>query len=176
MKLHLGCGERFIEGYKHIDIIERDHIDHVAYVDHLPFIEDNCVEVIYACHLLEHFKRKDFMRVLAEWYRVLRPGGVLRISVPDFEQAIKIYQETGDLEFIMGMLYGGQNYLYNMHYNTFDFKKLSTALKEIGFTAVARYDWRETEHAHVDDFSQAYYPHMDKDNGIQHSLNLEAIK
>ena len=76
----------------------------------------------------------------------------------------------------MGMLYGGQNYLYNMHYNIFDYKKLSTALEEIGFNSINRYNWRNTEHSHVDDFSQAYYPHMDKENGIQHSLNIEAIK
>lgn len=145
-------------------------------IDHLPFIENNTVEVIYACHLLEHFKRRDFKRVLTEWFRVLAPGGILRIAVPDFEQAIKIYKKTDDLENIMGMLYGGQNYLYNMHYNIFDYKKLSSALNDIGFKKVSRYDWRETEHAHIDDFSQAYYPHMDKENGIQHSLNVEAIK
>jgi hypothetical protein len=36
--------------------------------------------------------------------------------------------------------------------------------------------WRETEHAHVDDFSQAYIPHMDKENGILISLNIECDK
>ena len=52
----------------------------------------------------------------------------------------------------------------------------NSQLKDIGFKKVSRYDWRDTEHAYVDDFSQAYYPHMDKENGIQHSLNVEAIK
>ena len=46
----------------------------------------------------------------------------------------------------------------------------------MGFKEVYRYDWRETEHSNIDDFSQAYIPHMDKENGELMSLNIEAIK
>ena len=41
---------------------------------------------------------------------------------------------------------------------------------------VIEYDWRETEHSEFDDHSQAYIPHMDKDNGTLISLNVECIK
>ena len=41
---------------------------------------------------------------------------------------------------------------------------------------VKRYDWRDTEHAEFDDHSQAYLPHMDKENGTLISLNIEAVK
>ena len=58
----------------------------------------------------------------------------------------------------------------------FDFKTLSKILKDVGFIKVERYDWRKTEHHHIDDYSQSYYPHMDKDNGILLSLNVECIK
>ena len=37
-------------------------------------------------------------------------------------------------------------------------------------------DWRDTEHSELDDFSQSYLPHMDKDNGKLMSLNIEAVK
>jgi len=71
---------------------------------------------------------------------------------------------------------GRQDYLYNIHYNIFDFKTLSSDLIESGFKDVRKYDWRKTEHALIDDYSQAYIPHMDKENGILNSLNVEATK
>ena len=36
-----------------------------------------------------------------------------------------------------------------------------------------QWDWREVDHGKYDDHSQAYYPHMDKENGIAVSLNIE---
>src|SRR5687767_14889884 len=106
MKLHLGCGKRYIPGFVHIDAVEYPHIDHVTTIDTLSFLRDNSVDLIYTCHVLEHFKRKDVLRVLSEWYRVLRPSGVLRISVPDFAQLVRIYQRTGNLKLLMGPIFG----------------------------------------------------------------------
>lgn len=176
MKLHLGCGKRYIPGYIHIDVVNFEHIDHVASVEVLPYIGDNTVDVIYNCHILEHFKRRDVMRVLREWHRVLKPGGVLRISVPDFSALSNIYQQTGDINLVIGSLFGRQDYLYNIHYNVFDFNSLRSLLEEAGFSSIRIYDWRETEHANIDDYSQAYLPHMDKENGVLISLNVECTK
>jgi hypothetical protein len=58
----------------------------------------------------------------------------------------------------------------------FDRASLTEQLKEAGYGSVEPYDWRNTEHASVDDFAQAYIPHMDKDNGVLISLNVEAVK
>jgi len=91
MKLHLGCGKIYIPGFVHIDAIDYPHVDHVASIDRLSFIKDNSVSLIYACTVLEHFKRKDTVLVLKEWYRVLEPNGILRLSVPDFEALVEIY-------------------------------------------------------------------------------------
>ncbi|MBK9264070.1 MAG: methyltransferase domain-containing protein [Polyangiaceae bacterium] len=176
MKLHLGCGKRFIPGYVHIDAVEYDHIDHVSGIDNLSFIPANSVDVIYNCHVLEHFKRRQVLSVLGEWRRVLKPGGILRTSVPDFAQLCKIYTATEDLNLIMGPLFGRQDYLYNIHYNVFDYKSLNDTLRQAGFENIRRYDCHETDHAHVDDYSQAYIPHMDRANGILISLNVECDK
>jgi predicted SAM-dependent methyltransferase len=177
MKLHLGCGKRHIPGFVHIDAIDYPHIDHVASIDNLSFIGDGTVDLIYNCHVLEHFKRREVAKVLGEWKRVLKPGGVLRISVPDFASLSEVYQRHGNkLELVIGALFGRQDYLYNIHYNVFDYPTLSRILEEVGFEQVRRYDWRETEHAATDDYSQAYIPHMDKEHGIQISLNIECIK
>ena len=51
-------------------------------------LPDNSVDLIYACHLLEHFGRWEMHEVLQEWYRVLKTGGLLRLAVPDFSALI----------------------------------------------------------------------------------------
>jgi hypothetical protein len=53
---------------------------------------------------------------------------------------------------------------------------LKRELLAIGFGEVRRWDWKMTEHAGIDDYSQAYIPHMDKEHGTLMSLNLEAVK
>jgi predicted SAM-dependent methyltransferase len=176
MKLHLGCGKRHIPGFVHIDAVDYPHVDHVATIDNLGFVGDNSVELIYNCHVLEHFKRRDVKRVLQEWLRVLVPGGILRLSVPDFAQLCKVYLATGNIDLVIGPIFGRQDYLYNIHYNMFDEASLTRQLIEAGFAGPRRYDWRETEHAQVDDFAQAYIPHMDREHGVLISLNMEARK
>lgn len=176
MKLHLGCGKRYISGFVHIDAIDYPHVEHVATIDNLSFISNDSVDLIYNCHVLEHFKRRDVDRVLMEWLRVLKPGGILRTSVPDFEALCEVYRRYGQLDLVIGALFGRGDYLYNIHYNVFDFATLKSNLETAGFCHVSRYDWRETEHADVDDYSQAYIPHMDKETGLCLSLNVEARK
>ena len=176
MKLHLGCGKRYIPGFVHIDAVEYPHVDHVATIDNLGFIADDTIDLIYTCHVLEHFRRKDVGRVLREWHRVLQPGGTMRIAVPDFARLCEVYQRTQDIGLVIGSIFGRQDYLYNIHYNIFDEPSLSKLLLECGYVEPRRYDWRKTEHAGIDDFSQAYLPHMDKEHGLLISLNMEATK
>lgn len=175
-KLHLGCGKVYIPGFVHIDLMDFKHIDYKRSVDDLSIFEDNSVDLIYACHVLEHFKRADMDRVLGEWFRVLKPGGVLRVSVPGFEEIVAVYQKYKDFKLVLGPLMGGQTYLYNFHNMLFDFNFLRELLQRVGFGTVEKYDWRKTEHTNVDDYSQAYIPHMDKENGLPISLNVEAVK
>ncbi len=58
----------------------------------------------------------------------------------------------------------------------FDELFLTETLCAAGFREVRRWDWRETDHAHIDDYSQSHLPHMDKENGRLMSLNLEGVK
>lgn len=176
MKLHLGCGKRYIPGFVHIDAVDFPHIDHVTTIDNLSFIPNNSVDLIYVCHVLEHFKRREVNRVLMEWNRVLVPNGILRISIPDFEKLCEVYKKYNNLDLILGPLFGRQDYLYNIHYNVFDFKSLKITLENNGYFDITPYDWRKTEHSHIDDYSQAYVPHMDRENGILISLNVECKK
>lgn len=176
IRLHLGGGKIYIPGFVHIDKRKFDHIDHVQDVKDLSNFEDESVSLIYSCHLLEHFKRKEINEVLQEWNRVLKKGGILRLSVPGFEEIIKVYEKYQDLKLVLGPIVGGQDYEYNSHYMIFDFKTLREELMKVGFKDVKRFDWRKTDHAHIDDCSQAYIPHMDKEHGLPVSLNVEAMK
>jgi predicted SAM-dependent methyltransferase len=180
MKLHLGCWHRHIPGFVHVDLCDMPHIDHQHRIDALPFIADGAAELIYCSHAFEYFDRVEAVRVLAEWRRVLAPGGVLRLAVPDFEALIEIYKQTGAIERVLGPLYGrmeintAQGPAWLFHKTCYDEISLSRLLSENGFEGAARWDWRETEHASIDDHSQAYFPHMEKVNGRLVSLNLQA--
>ncbi len=176
LKLHIGCGDHYIKGFLHIDIRRLPHVDIVTPAEKLLFFVDGSVDLIYACHILEHYGRHDIQKPLKEWYRVLKIGGILRLSVPDFASITYHYYRTGKIEDVMGLLYGGQNYTGNTHYVTFDMRYMDTQLKLAGFSDVTRYDWKTTEHSDVDDYSQAYLPHMDKENGLLMSLNVECKK
>lgn len=178
-KIHLGCGPKYIPGWFHIDALEMDHVDHVGAVEELDFIPSNSASLIYACHVLEHFNRHTYKAALTEWHRVLKPGGVLRIAVPDFAAAAELYLSNtlpNGIEGVRGLVCGGQKDAYDFHGMIFDEPSMRNALVDVGYAEIRYWDWRTTEHADMDDYSQAYMPHMDKENGRLVSLNLEAVK
>lgn len=178
-KLHLGCGKRFIPGFTHVDQAAFPHVDHVQDIRHLKNFADASASLLYACQVIEYFDREEVMAVVAEWRRVLAPGGVLRLSVPNFAVIAKLYQAGMGLDWFLGTLYGrisdGQGgWIY--HRTTYDEASLRAVLESCGFVDARLWDWRRTEHAQIDDFSQAYFPHMEKERGILFNLNMEATK
>jgi predicted SAM-dependent methyltransferase len=173
-KLHLGCGTKHLENYTNIDIRYLPGVDEVNNIRFLRNYKENSVDEIYACHVLEHFGRWEYKEVLKRWFEILKPGGKLRLAVPDFGSIVAHYRTPeGKLNDVIGLLYGGQDYDENYHYITFDYSSLETDLKQIGFKELNLWD---PEKYSGDDFSKAYLPHMDKENGILMSLNIIAIK
>jgi ubiquinone/menaquinone biosynthesis C-methylase UbiE len=137
------------------------------------------VDLIYASHVLEYFDREEIKDVIYEWYRVLKPGGRLRLAVPNFAEMAHLYvKQNYPLESFLGPMYGKMKMdgktIY--HKTAYDFTSLAKLVTDTGFCYPAIYDWRDTEHAGIDDHSQAYLPHMDKENGILISLNIETVK
>jgi len=178
-RLHLGCGKVHIFGFFHIDIQPFPHIDHIGAIEKLDFIATDTVEMIYTCHVLEHFGRFQIVDVLREWCRVLGPGGVLRLAVLDFSACAAIYYEEGlkdGLSGLVGLVSGGQRDPTDYHHMIFDALLLSGLLFQAGYSGVHRWDWRQTDHVHIDDYSQSHLPHMDNENGRLMSLKLEAVK
>jgi len=70
---------------------------------HLPFKSDS-VEVLYSSHMLEHLGRGEARSFLVEGLRVLVPGGIIRLVVPDLRMRAQAYMATGDADAFINSL------------------------------------------------------------------------
>lgn len=176
IKLHIGCGLRILKGYINIDKIAI--LPEVIYGDILELkFGENTVGEIYASHVLDHLSRNEELdRALSECYRVLKPEGILRVAVSDFQKVAELYNEGLDLERLWGHIIGGHKSPYDKHGCVFDFPTIRKYLEKHGFKNIQRYRWQDFLPKDFDDLSQCYIPHMDKENGILMSLNVEATK
>ena len=181
MKLHLGCGKRFLPGFYHIDIEPFPHVNLVTSIDKLSSIQSGVVELIYSSHAFEYFSRGESRGVLVEWFRVLRPGGKLMLVVPNFRTLVEIYLQTSDLGLILGPLFGeweNESAGRIFHKMTWDRTWLCSYLKEAGFENPSEFDPVEFLNGidpNYDDFSLAFFPHMNR-SGRQISLCIQASK
>lgn len=175
-KLNLGCYNKKMHGFCNVDIREDVNPDVVDDIFKLSTFNNRTVDLIYACHVLEHLDAKESMVALARWYEVLKEGGKVRIAVPNMEKVFAHYFYYRDLKALNSALWGSQRHPYDYHKHGWTFETLKADLESVGFKDVALYDWRKTEHSFVDDYSQAYVPHMDKEHGELMSLNVEATK
>ncbi|WP_295438001.1 methyltransferase domain-containing protein [uncultured Thiodictyon sp.] len=91
--LNLGCGGRFHADWINMDVASHDPC--VIQVDlsrGIPLPDASCA-VVYHAAVLEHFRPPDAFSFLRECRRVLTPGGILRIGVPDLERLCRLYLE-----------------------------------------------------------------------------------
>lgn len=96
-RVEIGGGPFPAPGYVHVDADPRSrHLEHVAPAWALPFA-DGSVEEILAIHVLEHIAPGSVVKTLREWHRVLRPGGLLQVHVPNARTILTSYLE-GDSE------------------------------------------------------------------------------
>jgi predicted SAM-dependent methyltransferase len=140
MKLHIGGKETHPE-WKILDIEQRPEVDYIGDASDLSQFEDESIEAIYASHVLEHFYyalNYELALTLAEWYRVLKKGGQLMISVPDLRKLCWLYCrpdiDASTRMHIMRMIFGGQTNQYDVHKVGFDFDILCMYLSDAGFT------------------------------------------
>lgn len=96
--LNLGCGYTFHPDWTNLDFVSNSpHVIAHNLLSGIPF-EDGAFEVVYHSHVLEHFPKDKAGLFLTECGRVLKPGGIIRIAVPDLERIaanyIKYLNET----------------------------------------------------------------------------------
>lgn len=138
LKLNLGCNTRIREGYVNIDKDSYPGVNIVADVFNLPMYEDGVASEIYSSNILEHASHTKTVAILKEWHRILKDGGILKISVPDFDRAIEIYRIHGLKPWVVNFLYGDQGYEGADHRVCFNEEYLTRVLKEAGFTDISR--------------------------------------
>lgn len=126
LKLDLGAGGVSPEGF-----IPLGHA-HGSEIFPLPYA-DNSADVIRASHCLEHFPHRQVDDVVREWVRVLKPGGVLRIAVPDFKAIAEKYL-AGEAIPTEAYVMGGQIAPDDHHAALFDRDRLRHALAGAGLT------------------------------------------
>jgi SAM-dependent methyltransferase len=106
--VNLGAGNQYSPYEIQVDLRGGDNIDYHCDITKLPLDWENTFDVAKASHVLEHFDYSKAKDILAEWYRILKPGGRLEIKVPDL-QTVGSFLAEGNLDTLVnGNIYGDQ--------------------------------------------------------------------
>ncbi len=166
--LLLGSLER-VEGWVSVNIVDGPEVDMVADIRDLSAIADASCSDIYASHVLEHISYKhDLKATLRGFVRILKPGGRLRVSVPDLDvlSAMLISPALSPEQkfLVMRMMFGGHINEHDYHQTGFNMLILSAYLEPAGFAEIRR----------VKDFGLFRDSSTLTLEGIPISLNVEA--
>jgi predicted O-linked N-acetylglucosamine transferase (SPINDLY family)/predicted SAM-dependent methyltransferase len=169
-RLHLG-GKVRSDGWEVLNALPGPNVDHLGNANDLSRFADHSFETVYASHLLEHLDYKEeLQRTLLEWRRVLQPGGMVQISVPDLEVLAGLIlnkQLTMPDRFMaMRMIFGGHMDAYDYHQVGLTAEFLSGFLLNAGFVDIQRVD----RFGHFADTSDMVFA------GQKISLNMQARK
>jgi len=154
-KLHLGAGPNIINGWFNTDVELRGKDVYFLDVSKRFPIEDQTFDYILSEHLIEHFTYQDGLCILKECYRVLKPGGTIRIATPDIDKIIGLRsRDKNELQtryikwhidnFSPGINGNHDIFVINNAFNAFGHKflydelTLRNSLEEAGFLNIIR--------------------------------------
>jgi len=137
VKLLFGAGTSNwnTQGYLNVDIRKTVTVNVVCDLSKTLPWDDNSVDEIWAESIIEHIPMgADYVntiRVLIEWNRVLKSGGLLTLKIPDLKALCRMYPE--DTSTVISYLYGGQDYPENTHVAGFSIKSLKEIFEKTNF-------------------------------------------
>jgi SAM-dependent methyltransferase len=139
LRLHLGSGNEHKDGWVNVDLAGYPVEAAWNLARPLP-LPDGSAEAIFHEHLLEHLTLEEGLAFCRECHRLLRPGGVLRIGVPDAGAAARSYAEdpAAFLELARpgrptAMLALQELFYYPGHHTMYDAETLGLVLRAAGF-------------------------------------------
>lgn len=151
-RLNLYCGTQPRPGWINVDLHPSDGVDCVGDIcEGLP-IESASIDYAVASHVLQDFVWPNVFIALAELRRLLKPDGVLRLSVPDVDRAIDAYRRGDGGYFRVpdadalspGAKFVTQVIWYGSARTPFNFDFAREALERSGFDRVRRVEHRRT--------------------------------
>ncbi|HEY0223011.1 MAG TPA: methyltransferase domain-containing protein [Pseudolabrys sp.] len=142
LKLHIG-GQEKREGWAILDALPGPIVDYVGNCSDMSFLADESCSEVYASHVLEHLGYNgELQKTIKAIYRVLKPNGRLRVSVPDLETLCRLFLHpslNGPGRFhVMRMMFGGRINEFDVHYVGLNFEFLGEFLHEGGFRDIRR--------------------------------------
>jgi SAM-dependent methyltransferase len=150
--VNVGCGRNVQPGFFNIDFRFYEGVD-MAHDLRKPLpVASGVVRGVFSEHCLEHLDIKDARLVLRELYRVMAPGAVLRVSVPDGETYIRSYvdgapmpyAEADGLDAGYTPIMSINRIFYGSHHRfIYDFSTLALLLADSGFSQVTRVAFRQ---------------------------------
>jgi SAM-dependent methyltransferase len=131
----------------------------------LPY-PDGAFEAVFGSHVLEHLTPGEAATLLGELHRVLRPGGIVRIAVPDLDRVIAGYDPSAPDDFLFGMWQGRERSTSrHRHWWLYNERSLGERLAEAGFTDVRR-----------ESFRTGRCPDVERIDSRPESLFMEAVR
>jgi hypothetical protein len=100
IKLNLGCGDKILDGYVNVDVVESragKKPDVICDLHDLSKFKSNSVDEIMAVHVVEHFWQWEVVDILKEWTRVLKPGGKMILECPNLISAAEEFLKNSDI-------------------------------------------------------------------------------
>jgi predicted SAM-dependent methyltransferase len=174
IRLHLGSGSAIIPDFINVDMLSMPGVALRCDLSKtLPFKDESAHEC-YLCHVLEHFATNQVPKTLKELSRIMKPGAILRVCVPDLDIIFKTY--VNKIEWFspphnpwLGLIYGGQKDEFDFHRTGFNYRWIEYLLEEAGFANIERYDPEEIHGIRDASFAEEPF-------GVNVSLNVRAIR
>ncbi len=89
--LAIGAGQAPIDGWLNTDTVPFTNVWYLDASRRFPF-DDHSFDYVYSEHMIEHISVEDALRTVAEFFRVLRPGGRVRLATPGLEYLCALYE------------------------------------------------------------------------------------
>lgn len=146
VRLHLGCGQSYLQGYINIDFPATEHTvqaysiaDAHADISRLK-CEPNSIDVIESHHIFEHFDRQTALALLCAWHTWLKPGGLLVIETPDFQASIRVMLNARipykQQQVTLRHIFGSHEAHWAYHYDGWYKAKFHHVLGSLGFVGI----------------------------------------